>query len=206
MSSTITCSEALDKPKYYEGPLAGTAPYHRCYILLHASDRPSNFPKVYQTAVSRELLLRGVRWGGGVSVNFSWMEPHREFAHQKTSGKSPATVFSHLGGRLDIPDVTLENLDNVEGQILKYLELGPSSFTERDTSKDVDVYVCTHAARDCRCGERGQQVYETLVRTVEEERARDPSSLAHRIRIGAVGHVGGHQYAANLLIFPRGEW
>src|SRR5258705_5998320 len=204
MTSTTACSDA--KPDYYSGPFDGPAPYHRCYILLHARDRPSNFPKVYQTAVSRELLIRGIRWGGGVSVNFSWMD---HFSHQNSSGKSPATVFSHLGGRLDIPDVTLENLGDVESQILKHLEgpssSCPSSFTEL-TSKNVDVYVCTHAARDCRCGERGQQVYETLVRSVEEERIRNPSSLAHRIRIGAVGHVGGHQYAANVLIFPHGEW
>jgi len=196
MMSTVARTEA--KSEYYSGPLEGTAPYHRCYILLHARDRPSNFPTVYQTAVSRELLIRGVRWGGGVSVNFSWME---HFSHQNSSRKSPATVFSRLGGRLDIPDVTLENLDEVESQILKHLEGPPAELT----SKNVDVYVCTHAARDCRCGERGLQVYETLVRIVEEERIWNPSSLAHRIRIGAVGHVGGHQYAANVLIFPHGE-
>jgi hypothetical protein len=131
------------------------------------------------------------------------MEPC--FAHDDgSSGKSPATVFTPFGGRLDIPDVTLENLDDVEGQILKHLG-ADSSFAEH-TVKDADVYVCAHAARDCRCGERGQQVYEALVRIVEEERKRDPQSSAHRIRIGAVGHVGGHQYAANVLIFPHGEW
>ena len=172
--------------------------YHRCYILLHTQDRPSNFPKVYQTPVSRELLSRSPRWGGGVSVNFSWIDKR-----YIPPGKSPATVFAPLCGRLDIPDLTLKNLDEVESLILAHLHRRPSACSSR--SKSVDVYVCTHAARDCRCGERGQQVYESLVRTVHDQRHRDPS-FAHRINVGAVGHVGGHQYAANVLIFPHGEW
>lgn len=184
--------------KYYHGTLEGTAMYHRCYILLHTQDRPSNFPKVYQTPVSRELLSRSPRWGGGVSVNFSWIDKR-----YIPPGKSPATVFAPLCGRLDIPDLTLKNLDEVESLILAHLHRRPSACSSR--SKSVDVYVCTHAARDCRCGERGQQVYESLVRTVHDQRHRDPS-FAHRINVGAVGHVGGHQYAANVLIFPHGEW
>jgi len=189
-----TSESRNQKPVYHEGPLEA-APYRRCYIFLNASDPPPKFPKVFQTPISRELVKRSMEWGCGFSVNFSWME---HFA----SAKQPATVYSHLGGRLDIPDVSLENMDGIEQQILNYIDSPPTM----PTSRNVDLYVCTHAARDCRCGERGQQVYDALLRAVQHERHQDPSSFANDIRIGAVGHLGGHQYAANVLIFPHGEW
>ena len=193
-------SESRDQePLYHEGPLEATAPYRRCYIFLNALDQPSKFPKVFQTPISRELVKRSMEWGSGVSVNFLWME---HFANERASAKQPATVYSHLAGRLDIPDVSLENMDDIEQQILHHLD----SPLTKPTSKNVDVYVCTHAARDCRCGERGQQVYDALLRAVQHERHQDPSCFANDIRIGAVGHLGGHQYAANVLIFPHGEW
>jgi len=188
------------KPEYYEGPLDGTAPEHRCYILLHAKDRPSKFPKAIHTQLSRELLARGARLGG-ITVNFAWMEHH--FADDLVaSRKQSATVYSHLGGRLDIPHISLNNMDEVERQILQHVD-GP--LTEQ-TSKNVDIYVCTHAARDCRCGERGQQVYDAFIRAVQLERRKNLSGFSDNIRIGAVGHVGGHKYAANVLIYPHGEW
>jgi len=27
-----------------------------------------------------------------------------------------------------------------------------------------------------------------------------------QIKVGEVGHVGGHKHAANLLVYPHGEW
>jgi len=64
----------------------------------------------------------------------------------------------------------------------------------------VRVYVCTHGARDCRCGKIGGQVAQTLREEIDR---RNLSSL---IKLAETSHVGGHKYAGNVLIYPHGEW
>lgn len=183
MTSKAVHTEAR-VPEYYEGRLEGTAPDHLCYILLHSSHSPETFPSVYHTAVSRELQLRAKKWGG--LVNFSWVA-------DRTAGKitdsQPATVFSPLGGKLDIPNVSIQNMDQVEELIKRHIQ-GPLTSS---TSQDMHIYVCTHGARDCRCGDRGRQVYQALVDTVKRERTNNPTGPASSLRIGEVGHVGGHK-------------
>jgi len=201
-------------PEYFQGRLVPNIANHDCYILLHSSQSPSSFPKVYSTPLSIELQRRASKWGG--LVNFSWFG--EELVPPPNT--QPATVFSHLGGRLEIPDVSLENLDWVERTIQCHLR-GP--LTNR-TAQDVHVYVCTHGARDCRCGERGGRVLQALQEALQRELKRHPDGPANHIKIGRVGHVGGHKlrlswprihfrisqcsfrFAANLLVFPQGEW
>ena len=193
---SITRRMFSDVKPYYEDRLGleGTVKPLGCYIFLHSPEPPSTFQSVHHTALSRELLLRAAKWGG--MINFSYTEGGGKLS--AASDKQAATVFSQRGGRLDIPDVSLENLDDIEGRISNYLN-GPVT---KSTSATAHLYVCTHGARDCRCGERGQQVYDALVRAVRES----TSSLAKNIEVSAVGHVGGHKYAANILVFPHGDW
>ncbi|KAJ3508457.1 hypothetical protein NLJ89_g5746 [Agrocybe chaxingu] len=187
-------------PEYYEGHLEGTVNHHRCYILLHADEPPSAFPSVFHTPVSRELLARATKWGG--MVNFSWLNTPLSHSDVSSPRMQSATVFSTLGGRLEISDVSLDNVDEVEARIRAHLD-GPVA---ESTSDEVHVYVCTHGARDCRCGERGRRVFEALAEEVESLRRADPTGPAAKIKVGEIGHVGGHKYAANALIFPHGEW
>ncbi|KAG8953882.1 hypothetical protein FRC04_001512 [Tulasnella sp. 424] len=65
---------------------------------------------------------------------------------------------------------------------------------------EVHFYVCTHGSRDCRCGDVGADVADTL----REEVAKLPGSS--RVRISEVAHVGGHVWAANVLVYPSGDW
>jgi len=64
----------------------------------------------------------------------------------------------------------------------------------------IHLYVCTHGQRDCRCRDTGGAVYEALVRGVESR------GLSDKVKVGGVAHVGGHKFAANVLVFPWGEW
>lgn len=61
------------------------------------------------------------------------------------------------------------------------------------------VTVCTHVARDDRCGECGPLLVEAFREAAAEggydEVAIHPSS-----------HVGGHRYAGNVLVYPGGTW
>jgi len=116
--------------------------------------------------------------------------------------KQPATAFTTAGGRLEIPNITLENMDQVEQDLKDHLN-GPLS---KKTSDEIHLYVCTHGARDCRCGTRGSLLVNALHREKANYQQLYPESLARRIKIGQVSHVGGHQYAANFLMLPHGEW
>ncbi|KAF5310073.1 hypothetical protein D9619_010335 [Psilocybe cf. subviscida] len=178
-----------EPPQYHEGPIETSAPVHTAYVLLHAPRPPAEFPTKYNTRLSLELAMRAKKWGA--TVNFSWLDA--QTALGATEERQSATVFSERGGRLEIPHVSLQNLNEVEAAISEHVQR--SAPTEL-TPEEVHIYVCTHGARDCRCGERGKEVVEALRRSVT-----DP-----RIKIGEVGHVGGHKWAANLLVFPQGEW
>lgn len=198
---------------------------HQCYILLHSFQPISEFPAKWKTPIQQALQLRASRWGG--LVNFASYGPPPAATY--TSGdegsqakKQPATVFTAAGGRLEIPDITLDNIDQVEQTLKDHLQ-GPLS---KETGDEIHLYVCTHGARDCRCGTRGNLLVNALLEEKANYQRLYPGRFASRIKIGQVAHVGGHKlsnnvlviipffhfiflkkrYAANLLMFPHGEW
>lgn len=164
-------------------PLYGSVPSHRSYIFLHASEPPSEFPARLSTPIQRALMLKTLKWGG--IVNFSWDGPKTPSSEAYTS----ATAFSMAGGRLDIPKISLENIDEVEESLRKHLE-GP---LVKNTVEDIQLYVCTHGARDCRCGDIGGLVLKSLREEVQRRTRADPHGLASKVKVGEVAHVGGHQ-------------
>ncbi|KAF8066643.1 Sucrase/ferredoxin-like-domain-containing protein [Lyophyllum atratum] len=196
-ATTISRWTTASQDDGQEKPLFGTVPSHRAYIFLHATEPPATFPPRISTPLQRALQRKVLRWGG--IVNFAWYGPGQPTS---ISGHSSATAFSTLGGRLDIPELTLENLDEVEEKLRKHAE-GP---LVKQTSEEIHLYVCTHGARDCRCGEHGGEVANALREELTRLTKADPSGIASRVKLGEVGHVGGHEYAANLLIYPHGEW
>src|ERR1700733_8744991 len=64
------------------------------------------------------------------------------------------------------------------------------------------LYVCTHNARDCRCGTVGLEIFKTLSALCALPTSSTSSSAP---RVQEIGHVGGHNYAANILDFPNGD-
>jgi (2Fe-2S) ferredoxin len=61
------------------------------------------------------------------------------------------------------------------------------------------VFVCIHGARDERCGRCGPDVLEAMREACER------SGLAE-VTVRATSHVGGHKYAANMIVYPEGVW
>lgn len=49
-------------------------------------------------------------------------------------------------------------------------------------SKTLDIYVCTHGARDCRCGDIGGELIHILRETAPPD-----------VRVFDIAHVGGHK-------------
>ncbi|PPR03719.1 hypothetical protein CVT24_007394 [Panaeolus cyanescens] len=150
------------------------------------------------TRISSELQARAIQWKG--LVNFAW---RKSFAGQAIRDDAPsATVYSMTGGRLEIPRISMDNINEVQQTISSYLK-GPLT---AQTSEEAHIYVCTHRERDCRCGSMGRLVVDALEKELETRLAQDPTGPFSRIKIGEVGHVGGHKHAANMLVFPHGEW
>lgn len=73
----------------------------------------------------------------------------------------------------------------------------PSNNTRKDKTRRVDIYVCTHGSRDCRCGELGEPLYQSILKEV---RKRDLSS-GEKVKVRRVSHIGGHKYAGNALVY-----
>lgn len=53
--------------------------------------------------------------------------------------------------------------------------------------EQVEIVVCTHGSRDCRCGDKGG----ALVDALKEEIGR--RGLEGKVKVGEVAHVGGHK-------------
>ena len=71
------------------------------------------------------------------------------------------------------------------------------------THTHTHTQVCVHGTRDPRCGEIGPQLISSLQESLA---ALGDSEHVEDVRVHAVSHVGGHKFAANLVVYPQGDW
>ena len=174
--------------------LAGTAPVHCCYVFLHTPQPPSVYPAKYTTPVQRKLLLATAPWGG--AVNFAWSASQP--VHPPPPAEADAqtyhlTAFSSARGKLEIEAVSLANVEDVGNALRVHVEPPTPGASSTSPSDDLHLYVCTHGARDCRCGSTGGAVACTIRAELYRRRQRHPSDASTRIKLAEVGHVGGHK-------------
>ncbi|KAJ2350679.1 hypothetical protein GGF43_004254 [Coemansia sp. RSA 2618] len=62
------------------------------------------------------------------------------------------------------------------------------------------IFVCTHGARDYLCGLHGGRLLEDLRALIGER------GLRKHVGAWSTSHIGGHKYAANAIVYPRGDW
>ena len=175
--------------------LAGTVPLHQAYILLHGPDSPRSFPSRVTSPLLVALRRYALRWSA--LVNFAWVPPSNSIRRVSIpSGDSQDTevyslqAFAHGCAGLQIPLVTMDNMDEVYSRLCNYMER-PS--LEVVHSGDLYLYVCTHGARDCRCGKWGSKVADALRIEILRRKEMEPTGKYSRVVVGEVGHVGGHQ-------------
>jgi len=80
-------------------------------------------------------------------------------------------------------------LSNVQDAFQQITNPGPR-IQHGDTVQPLYIYVCTHAARDCRCGDVGSLVAEAFRKEIDRRR------LTSVVKLGETGHVGGHQLSS----------
>ena len=123
-------------------------------------------------------------------MNFAW------FGGPPPAGSSAGeeevlsgVAYTPNGGRLSLPHISLSTIDTVVEQLVSHME---ATAIQPETQDHIDILVCTHGARDCRCGEKGGAVYEALKEEVKKMQ-KDIPDLPN-VRVGEVAHVGGHKY------------
>lgn len=98
--------------------------------------------------------------------------------------KYPARLFRADQKVIDYPSFSIDMIDQVKRDLSSTdSPLDPSSGGDGK----VEVLVCTHGSRDCRCSDRGG----ALVSSLREEIIK--RGLDGRIRVSEIAHVGGHK-------------
>ncbi|KAJ2597693.1 hypothetical protein GGF39_002946 [Coemansia sp. RSA 1721] len=62
------------------------------------------------------------------------------------------------------------------------------------------IFVCTHGSRDYLCGAHGGKLLEELRSLIGKR------GLSKHVAAWSTSHIGGHKYAANAIVYPRGDW
>ncbi|KAG8946673.1 hypothetical protein FRC03_001317 [Tulasnella sp. 419] len=142
---------------------------------------------------------------GGLA-NFAWGINKLEYGVEwKDSEEFAATLYRRGMPPVDIPSLTTANLDQVLTPLLKSNSMLPSS-QANDQGRNLHFFVCTHGERDCRCGAVGVEVANALREELNRLKTPDGTVDGWSFKVGEVGHVGGHKFAANVLVYPEGHW
>jgi len=174
--------------------LAGTVPSHQAYILLHSQHSPRSFPSRVASPLLVALQQRALRWSA--LVNVAWVPQNGVERAPNLSEDTNATetynllAFSRDRARLQVSPVSMDCLEDACAQLDDFLGHPTRSTVDPDA---VYLYVCTHGARDCRCGEWGSKVADALREEILKRKASEPTGKYSRIVVGEVGHVGGHE-------------
>jgi (2Fe-2S) ferredoxin len=119
--------------------------------------------------------------------------------------KLTATDEKSLGPGIDLlvfPEAVRYRVVDTDGWravLHEHLLGGKRARVESEPLPGCHVFVCVHAARDERCGRCGPPLLEGLAAAVARAGLAD-------VTLRATSHVGGHKYAANVLIYPEGVW
>ncbi|KAI0277081.1 hypothetical protein BGY98DRAFT_982394 [Russula aff. rugulosa BPL654] len=181
--------------------LAGTVPAHKAYILLHGQHSPRAFPSRLASPLLTALRQHALRWSA--LINVAWVPPNggghvSNLSEEETDDTETygLLAFASNRRRLSIPSVSMDNFEDTCVQLNNYME--------QPSTGVVDPYGL-HLVY-CRCGEWGSKVADAFREEIFKRRQTDPTGQYSWIVMGEVGHVGGHQHAANVLVFPYGEW
>ncbi|KAJ2715335.1 hypothetical protein H4R19_001261 [Coemansia spiralis] len=155
-------------------------------------------------------LARGVvRLPGRAMVTVSDFAPLPHCAAASSDGRVDVAVFpiGLVACQLDTAGVA-KLLEWLSADVLPTSwspdrrDLPQPAFEHRwlELSRNRHIFVCTHGSRDKLCGIHGTKLLRDLRALI---RAR---GLERSVAAWATSHIGGHKYAANAIVYPRGDW
>ncbi|KAN0064338.1 hypothetical protein ACQY0O_002533 [Thecaphora frezii] len=219
-------------------PLAGSSPSYKVHLVVHPYEkaRPaSTWPSHLESVNPLLLELEGrAKKGGsleGFGISFSegsvretkadalpdWDPTTSRMMRPVPNSRAEEEQFfiyayTQPGKVARVGPLSLKTLDQAAPlrQVIDEALRAAKTQTGRPSEHDeTHVYVCTHAARDCRCQIAGTQVLNSLreeVRNHEASLIKAGRPAPKKVRVWPISHVGGHGFAANALIYPHGDW
>jgi hypothetical protein len=160
-------------------PLIGTATRNTCHFVMA-------IPKA-------EWLAQVEKMDGAAGELARLIKPLKDQAILSLRNVSPEErgaiwLFPH-GYRFD--DLTPDDYPTLVKQALSGVITLPYTIMEHRTT----ILICTHGKRDACCAKFGTEVLNAL-------RAQAPAD----INIWEVSHLGGHRFAATLVVQPTNQW
>jgi len=163
--------------------ISGTVGEHTGYLFLRSKTKPTEFPvKTPTTPLYSNLSLSLAPHK--TLVNWAWYPEEPSSALENEEESYEAVLFDHELGQIDIPH-TITNANWSE--VVDNSVAGKLQPLDTDT---IHLYVCTHGARDCKCGDFGM----VLVDALRAEIQKRGGEAERRVNVAEVGHVGGHKY------------
>lgn len=109
-----------------------------------------------------------------------------------------------------VEGLSLSTLDAFEDRLVGLLD-NPTEPIPPPKDPATHMYICVHAARDCRCGDIGESLYQAVLRFIRRKKLGGWMGTTEQdgIRLARVSHIGGHKFAANALVYKQGgenEW
>ncbi|ORX69701.1 hypothetical protein DL89DRAFT_293317 [Linderina pennispora] len=202
----------------------GTVSPHRHHLVV-CNSRSSEWPsKIEGLSPAITALARGsVRLPGRAMVTLSDFAPlpRRHGGCSCSAPAEPDVPVEEKFAKIDVAvfphGLVAEQLD-VDGvqKLLEWLghDVLPTSWTSTDTglpqpqfahrwldmNKNRHIFICTHGSRDQLCGVHGTQLLRDVRALIADH------GLGKHVAAWETSHVGGHKYAANAIVYPRGDW
>jgi (2Fe-2S) ferredoxin len=181
----------FDRPKLE--PLQHTVKFYQrhLFICTGTTDWPSHIEQGggIAQALSEAIAGRARAMPLVVKLN-ACDEPSRGAA-----GTTDLLVFPDMIRYLGVTEADIPGL--VENHLLRE---GAVAALPHESLTGRHVFICTHGSRDTRCGLCGPALTELWHGEVERR------GLSGQVHVHQTSHVGGHQYAGNVLIYPEGDW
>ncbi|KAJ2160019.1 hypothetical protein GGF46_002581 [Coemansia sp. RSA 552] len=203
----------------------GSVATHRHHLVVCNSSSEEWPSRVEGMSKTISALARGsIRLPGRAMVTLSDFAPLRANACACASSAAGSGQDAELADKYRRIDVAVFPLGLVAQQLdpagvdklLQWLghEVLPTSWTPAhadlpqppfqhkwlEQTHNRHIFVCTHGTRDYLCGHHGGRLLEDL-RVLIQKRG-----LGRHIAAWATSHIGGHKYAANAIVYPRGDW
>ena len=222
-NTTVTAGGAQQQE---EEPIQGSAPAYKRHLVICTGVESKNWVKKPELSDPyHNLLLTAVR---GQEVKVNWVEeesePLQENALPTKGPRHDLILFpdnvKFLGVRAEaFRDLSRYLEKHPIGILRPALEKQiQESNSDDDTWKTElvsgsgepvtiqlvkepsAVLVCIHGSRDCKCGERGGDMFKILKDMVQM------TGLTNSVKIYGISHIGGHKYAPNTIMYPSGDW
>lgn len=198
-NSTIT--KVSDPPNEAPLPLPRSLSPSKGLFLISVPVAPHHWPShldLYSTLYRRSAKLLKP---AGLAVNCVY-DGHSSATSFDVDTKEvyPTRLFRGRGlGVIEYPTFSEGIIDQVKADLngmtntdtttipAVSIQRGSSALDSSVQGNQLEVLVCTHGSRDCRCSERGGALVSALKKEIQRR------GLEHRIRVSEVAHVGGHK-------------